>query len=173
MSGQPSKNWISRESGSCSKTTTPSIQVVLQKEWLKKNKVNVLEWSSQSPDLNPIEMFWKDLKQAIHRRKATNIPELKWFCTEEWAKYPTSHCSGLISTYKKRLPAVIAEKESHTRYWKQRFTYFCNAQLCKKIWGCFGSCFCRNMTQNIIRFYCVLWNAASNLCQYLMCWCVL
>ncbi len=62
------------------------------KEWLKKNKVNVLEWLSQSPDLNLIEMLWKDLKQAVHRRKPTNITEFKWFCTEEWAKIPTSHC---------------------------------------------------------------------------------
>ncbi len=30
------------------------------KEWLKKNKVNVLEWLSQHPDLNPIKMLWKD-----------------------------------------------------------------------------------------------------------------
>ncbi len=36
------------------------------KEWLKKNKINVLEWLSQSPDLNPIKMLWKDLsKQSI------------------------------------------------------------------------------------------------------------
>ncbi len=35
-------------------------------EWLKKNKIYVLEWLSQSPDLNPIKMLWKDLsKQSI------------------------------------------------------------------------------------------------------------
>ncbi len=30
------------------------------KEWLKKNKVNVLEWLSQSPDL-----LWKDLSKQF------------------------------------------------------------------------------------------------------------
>ncbi len=35
------------------------------KEWLKKNKVNVLEWLSQCPDLNPIKMLWKDLSKQF------------------------------------------------------------------------------------------------------------
>uniref|UniRef100_A0A673HSL5 Tc1-like transposase DDE domain-containing protein n=1 Tax=Sinocyclocheilus rhinocerous TaxID=307959 RepID=A0A673HSL5_9TELE len=42
-------------------------------EWLKKNKMKTLEWPSQSPDLNPIEMLWHDLKKAVHARKPSNV----------------------------------------------------------------------------------------------------
>ncbi len=38
-------------------------------EWLKKNKMKTLEWPSQSPDLNPIEMLLHELKKAVHARK--------------------------------------------------------------------------------------------------------
>ncbi|MBN3289611.1 TCB1 transposase, partial [Polypterus senegalus] len=58
-------------------------------EWLKKNKMKTLEWPSQSPDLNPIEMLWHDLKKAVHARKPSNKAELQQFCKDEWAKIPS------------------------------------------------------------------------------------
>ncbi|KAK3559184.1 hypothetical protein QTP86_005083 [Hemibagrus guttatus] len=66
-------------------------------EWLKKNKKKTLEWPSQSPDLNPIEMLWHDLKKVVHARKPSNVAELQQFCKDEWAKIPPQRCNRLIA----------------------------------------------------------------------------
>ncbi len=41
------------------------------KEWLRKKHFKVLEWPSQSPDLNPIENLWRELNMAIHPNDLT------------------------------------------------------------------------------------------------------
>ena len=88
----------------------PKHTAKISKEWIQNNHVNVLEWPSQSSDLNPIEHLWRDLKMAVHRRSPSNLMELERICKEEWAKLPKNKCAKLVATYSKRLEAVIAAK---------------------------------------------------------------
>jgi hypothetical protein len=77
-------------------------------EWFMGKHLNVLEWPSQSPDLNRIENLWYDLKIALHQRNPSNLTELEQLCLEEWAKIRMAICAKLIEKYSKRLASVIA-----------------------------------------------------------------
>jgi hypothetical protein len=87
-------------------------EVNQQQNVFNRKKICLLEWSSQSPDLNPFEMLWHGLKRAVHTRHPKNIAELKQFCKEEWTKIPPDRCAGLIFNYSKHLVEVIAAKVS-------------------------------------------------------------
>uniref|UniRef100_A0A674A8J2 Zinc finger protein 250-like n=1 Tax=Salmo trutta TaxID=8032 RepID=A0A674A8J2_SALTR len=85
-------------------------------EWLRDKSLNVLEWPNQSPDLNPIEHLWRDLKIAVQRRSPSNLAELERICREEWEKFPKYRCAKLVASYPRRLEAVIAAKGASTKY---------------------------------------------------------
>uniref|UniRef100_A0A4W5LJX2 Transposase Tc1-like domain-containing protein n=1 Tax=Hucho hucho TaxID=62062 RepID=A0A4W5LJX2_9TELE len=85
------------------------------KEWLRKKHFKVLEWPSQSPDLNPIENLWRELKVRVAQRQPQNTA-LEEICMEEWAKIPATVCENLVKTYRKRLTSVIANKGYITKY---------------------------------------------------------
>ncbi len=95
----------------------PKHTAKITKEWLHNNSVTVLEWPSQSPDLNPIEHLWRDLKMAVHQRLPSNLTELERICKEEWQRIPKSRCEKLIASFPERLMAVLNQKGASTKYW--------------------------------------------------------
>ncbi len=72
------------------------------KEWFKKKHIKV-EWPSQSPDLNPIENLWRNLKVRVAKRQPRNFNDLERICKEEWDKIPPEMCANLVANYKKCL----------------------------------------------------------------------
>ncbi len=68
------------------------------KEWLKRNYIKVLEWPSQSPDLNPIENLRKELKVRVAKCQHRNLNDLEMICKEEWDKIPPEMCANLWPT---------------------------------------------------------------------------
>ena len=85
-------------------------------KWLKDNKVKVLEWPSQSPDLNPTEHLWTELRKRVRARRPTNLTQLHQLCQEEWAKIHPTYCGKLVEVYLKCLTQVKQFKGNATKY---------------------------------------------------------
>ena len=85
-------------------------------KWLKDNKVKVLEWPTQSHDLNPIENVLAELKKRVRARRPTNLTQLHLLCQEEWAKIHPTYCGKLVEGYLKCLTKVKQFKGNTTKY---------------------------------------------------------
>ena len=72
------------------------------RKWLRGMSLNVLERTTQSLDLNPIEHLWRDLKIAVQQRSPCNLTELERICREEWEKLPKYRCANLVESYPRK-----------------------------------------------------------------------
>ena len=62
----------------------PSHTVRAIRALLQAMRINVLQWPSLSPDLNPIEHIWDVIGQNVRSHVVLNIRDLERFVVEEW-----------------------------------------------------------------------------------------
>ena len=86
--------------------------------WFSSNRVKVLDWPAQSPDLNPIEHLWNHLDLKIRGRPVppTNKQQLEAALQEEWEKIDPNYTRTLVESIPRRIAAVIAAKGHNTKY---------------------------------------------------------
>ena len=53
------------------------------RDLLQASRINILPWSSYSPDLNPIEHIWNVIGRKVRARDPRNVKELKRAVLEE------------------------------------------------------------------------------------------
>ena len=76
----------------------------------KEEGFKVLEWPSQSPDLNPIENLWSTLKANLKKRKRIprTLDEVWAYVLEEWGLLKKDLLQGLADSMQERCEQVIA-----------------------------------------------------------------
>ncbi|CAB5352342.1 unnamed protein product [Rhizophagus irregularis] len=88
----------------------------LAKEFLQNNVPEVMDWPSNSPDLNLIENLWAIVKGNVERRMPKNLNELESFMAEEWSAIPDTVIKNLAGSMKRRCELIIENNGERISY---------------------------------------------------------
>ena len=97
--------------------SAPSHPAKIVTHFLKSKKIQILDWSGNSSDLNAIESLWTVLKDKVFERQPTNAKMLKQAIKEVWVReMTTEYCRSHVESMPKRLEAVIIDKGGPAKY---------------------------------------------------------
>ena len=96
----------------------PKHKSKLVQEWLSNQEFDVLPWPAQSPDLNPIEHLWSEVKRKLNKFESPpkGLLELWERIESVWNEITPQTCQNLISSMPRRISDVIKAKGKWTKY---------------------------------------------------------
>lgn len=103
-------NWILQQDND------PKHSAKLVQKWISEQKINLMKWPAQSPDLNPIENLWNDVEKEIKIQKPTNKADLIKIIENAWKSIPLKRLEDLIDSMPRRCAAVIRNFGYATKY---------------------------------------------------------
>ncbi|CAG9136864.1 unnamed protein product [Plutella xylostella] len=79
----------------------------VSRQFLREKELRTMDWPALSPDLNPIEHLWDELKRRVRARNPVpaSVDELKTALLEEWDGIPQETVKKLIRSMRNRLQA--------------------------------------------------------------------
>ena len=86
------------------------------KKYPERKGIKVLDWSSQSPDLNPIENLWHKLKTLLNKEKMKKLSELPELMKKCWESISPEYCNKLVEPMPRRMNQLMRNKALWTNY---------------------------------------------------------
>jgi transposase len=86
--------------------------------WFEEHGIELLEWSAMSPDLNPIENLWAELKQRLRKYEYPpgGVLELWERVQEVWDGFGEDYCQKLIESLPRRMAMLLKSKGKSIPY---------------------------------------------------------
>ncbi|EFN80244.1 Transposable element Tcb1 transposase, partial [Harpegnathos saltator] len=84
--------------------------------FFKSNKIKLLEWPPQSPDLNPIENLWAYLDRNVDKTNVTDKTSYYAALQKAWEDIDPEYMKKLVESMPRRLEAVLKTKGGNTKY---------------------------------------------------------
>jgi hypothetical protein len=87
-------------------------------KWLDDHKIERFEWPANSPDLNPIENLWAELKRRLgdYEEIPKGMLELWERVQVVWDDFAPEYCRKLIETMPRRMAMVLERKGKSIPY---------------------------------------------------------
>ncbi|GMR34696.1 hypothetical protein PMAYCL1PPCAC_25981 [Pristionchus mayeri] len=87
----------------------PCHKANITKEFLKREEIETEDWPAESPDLNPVELVWGEMKRYLKTTwKPTNVPHLVEGINEFWTNVLTADkCQNYIRHVHTQMRRVI------------------------------------------------------------------
>jgi hypothetical protein len=81
-------------------------------KWFEDHGIELLEWPPYSPDLNPIEKLWVELKRrlGLYRYPPSGILELWERVQEPWSGIEPEYCQKLVESMPRWMAEVLKKK---------------------------------------------------------------
>ena len=90
----------------------PFYQSKVATEFLKKNKISVLEWPRNSPALGPIETLWSIKKDKVVYKQPLSTENLRRAVKEVWVtEINEEYCESLVSTISCRIQQSLTAED--------------------------------------------------------------
>ncbi|CAF1663541.1 unnamed protein product [Rotaria magnacalcarata] len=79
-------------------------------KWLKKNKINLLDWPAVSPDFNVIENLWDIIDNKLNNYRLNNVNDLQQAILEIWTQISNETCETLVRSMPRRIKKCFCVK---------------------------------------------------------------
>ena len=94
----------------------PKHKSKLVQKWLQTSGIDVMDWPSYSPDLNPIENLWADVKRRAEMDNPQDVESLRNALQKAWDETDMRLIKKLIESMPRRLKRVREQAGWMTGY---------------------------------------------------------